>query len=111
MSFTEQQYQDTLTYLEGYVHDDWLGFSVLVGSAGQLLGPGAGDQDYCDLSLRIVDDLLARGAVAGDLTASDSAPFEPWGLDRETTLMRMRHEIATMNHLPESGDIGWLTVP
>jgi hypothetical protein len=59
----------------------------------------------------MVDDLLARGAVAGDLTASDSAPFEPWGLDRETTLMRMRHEIATMNHPPESGDIGWLTVP
>lgn len=111
MSFTEQQYQDTLTYLGRYIHDDWLGFSVLIGSAGELLGPGAADQDYRDLSLRIVEDLLSRGAVAGDLTASDSDPFEPWRLDRDATLTRMRNEIARIDHLPESGDIGWLTVP
>ncbi|MGH4016954.1 MAG: hypothetical protein ACRDSL_24100 [Pseudonocardiaceae bacterium] len=111
MNLTEQQYQETIEYLDHYVHNDWLGFSVLVGSAGELLGPRADEESYQDLVLRMVDDLLSCGAVAGDLTDKDEEPFQPWPLDRPATLARIRNEMAALGRLPDSGDIGWLTVP
>jgi hypothetical protein len=107
----QDAYSRELDYLITYAQDDWLGFSVISGSVGTLLGPGASFQEQQALLLRIVGDLYDAGARAGDLTESTQDPFlsGPW--DKTQILMRITAAVKQCSRLPDSGDICWFTVP
>jgi len=107
---TEEEYGEEFSYLADYVHEDWLGFSVITGTVGKLLGKGHTMEERKRLTLRIVGDLLDLGAKAGDLTADPEKPFVPWDTDRAATLSRIGSEMESLGHSPESGDICWITV-
>jgi hypothetical protein len=109
-SAQQESYEEALAYLTDYVNEDWVGFSVLTGTAAQLLGAGADEESLRLMLLRLVDELLQRGARAGDLTG-DPEPFRPWDLDRAGTLDRIRREMEALGAPAESGDIAWLTAP
>jgi hypothetical protein len=106
---TDADYAEELSYLSDYVHDDWLGFSVLVGTVGKLLGKGHTREEQTALLLRIVGDLLDEGAEAGDLTDDPGTPFTAWGTGRDETLARITAAVEELGRLPESGDICWFT--
>ncbi|MFF2785269.1 hypothetical protein ACFVT6_00595 [Streptomyces sp. NPDC058049] len=107
----EGAYRRELEYLIRYAHDDWLGFSVVSGSVGSLLGRGASFEVQLGLLLRIVGDLYDAGARAGDLTESASEPFLPWRADKAEALTRIAAEAEPQSRLPDSGDVCWFTVP
>ncbi|MCZ4096208.1 hypothetical protein G3I60_23645 [Streptomyces sp. SID13666] len=108
--FSAEQYANELDYLVRYAHDDWVGFSVISGTVGGLLGRGATMDRQQELALRIVGDLLSAGARAGDLTASDETPFAAWEGNPAEVLARIAAEVRAMPGLPDSGDICWFTV-
>lgn len=107
----EDAYRSELAYLARYAHDDLLGFSVVSGSVGSLLGPGASFEEQTTLLLRIVGDLYDADARAGELTESRGEPFLPWHLEKADTLARIATEVRRLSRLPDSGDICWFTVP
>ncbi|MBT2407535.1 MULTISPECIES: hypothetical protein [unclassified Streptomyces] len=107
----QEAYRRELEYLIQYAHDDWLGFSVLSGSVGSLLGRGASFEEQLGLLLRIVGDLYDAGARAGDLTESPQEPFLPWRAEKAEVLTRIAAEVKTSSRLPDSGDVCWFTVP
>ncbi|MBT2441809.1 hypothetical protein J7E93_17165 [Streptomyces sp. ISL-36] len=100
-----------MEYLVQYAHDDWLGFSVVSGSLGSLLGRGASFQEQLALLLRIVGDLYDCGVRAGELTASTCEPFLPWRMEKADVLARIAAEVQQQARLPDSGDLCWFTVP
>jgi hypothetical protein len=106
---TDDAYAEELSYLADYVHDDWLGFSVIVGAVGTLLGKGRTQQERTDMLLVIVGDLLDRGAEAGELSDDAAQPFTAWGTSKDETLSRIASAIAGLGRLPESGDICWFS--
>ncbi|MGW5422687.1 hypothetical protein [Streptomyces sp. NPDC003943] len=107
----EDAYRSELSYLAQYAHDDWLGFSVVSGSVGSLLGRGASFDEQLTLLLRIVGDLYDADARAGELTESPEEPFVPWRLEKADTLARIATEVRRLSRLPDSGDVCWFTVP
>jgi hypothetical protein len=107
----QDAYCRELDYLIQYAHDDWLGFSVISGSVGNLLGRGASFQEQLTLLLRIVGDLYDAGARAGDLTESTREPFLPWQMEKAEVLARIAAEVQSHSRLPDSGDVCWFTVP
>ncbi|MCX4825710.1 hypothetical protein OG883_38895 [Streptomyces sp. NBC_01142] len=107
----QDAYRRELEYLIQYAHDDWLGFSVLSGSVGSLLGRGASFQEQLTLLLRIVGDLYDAGARAGDLTESTRDPFLPWRMEMAEVLARLAAEVQSHSRLPDSGDVCWFTGP
>ncbi|UYQ65618.1 hypothetical protein [Streptomyces peucetius] len=107
----QDAYRRELDYLAQYAEDDWLGFSVISGSVGTLLGRGASFQEQLALLLRIVGDLYDAGARAGDLTESTKDPFAPWPGDKTQVLARITADVEEHSRLPDSGDICWFTVP
>ena len=107
---THEEYGEELSYLADYVRDDWLGFSVITGIVGKLLGKGSLLEERRRLTLRIVGDLLDLGAEAGDLTDDPDHPFKAWGTGKAATVSRVESALGELGHLPESGDIGWFTV-
>ncbi|MFF4445952.1 hypothetical protein [Streptomyces sp. NPDC001502] len=107
----QEAYRRELEYLIQYAHDDWLGFSVVSGSVGSLLGRGASFEAQLGLLLRIVGDLYDAGARAGDLTESTREPFLQWRADKAEVLMRIAAEAEPHSRLPDSGDVCWFTVP
>lgn len=107
----QDAYRRELGYLIQYAHDEWLGFSVISGSVGSLLGRGASVQEPLMLLLRIVGDLYDAGARAGDLTESTREPFLPWRVKKAVVLARTAAEVKRHSRLPDSGDVCWFTVP
>ncbi|MFD9220172.1 hypothetical protein ACFWDI_09175 [Streptomyces sp. NPDC060064] len=107
----QDAYRHELEYAIQYAHDDWLGFSVISGSVGSLLGRGASFQEQLTLLLRIVGDLYDAGALAGDLTESTREPFLPWRMEKAEVLARIAAEVQPQSRLPDSGDVCWFTVP
>ncbi|MGN9792647.1 hypothetical protein ACTMTU_16330 [Streptomyces sp. OZ13] len=107
----QDAYRRELEYLVQYAHDDWLGFSVITGSVGSLLGRGASFQEQLTLLLRIVDDLYDAGARAGDLTGSAQGPFLLWRLEKAEVHARIAAGVGSHSRLPDSGDVCWFTVP
>lgn len=105
------RYRDELEYLTRYAHDDWIGFSVVSGSVGGLLGRGAPFDAQVDLLLRIIGDLYDAGVRAGELTESAEKPFLPWRLEKAGALARIAAEVRRLARLPDSGDVCWFTVP
>ncbi|MFF5778874.1 hypothetical protein ACFY7Y_18240 [Streptomyces virginiae] len=108
---SQEAYRRELDYLIRYAHDDWLGFSVVSGAVGGLLGRGASFEVQLGLLLRIVGDLYDAGARAGDLTESTSEPFLPWNADKAEALTRIAAEVEPQSRLPDSGDVCWFAVP
>jgi hypothetical protein len=107
----QDAYRRELEYLTQYAEDDWLGFSVVSGSVGTLLGRGASFHEQLALLLRIVGDLYDAGARAGELTESTKDPFLPWPWDKAKVLTRITADVEQHSRLPDSGDICWFTVP
>ncbi|MFJ8010961.1 hypothetical protein [Streptomyces sp. NPDC096339] len=107
----QEAYRRELDYLSQYAHDDWVGFSVISGAVGSLLGRGASFEEQLVLLLRIVGDLYDAGARPGDLTESEQGPFLPWKSDKAGALARIAAVIDADSRLPDSGDICWFTVP
>src|SRR4051794_12386007 len=107
----QDAYRRELEYLSQYAHDDWLGFSVVSGAVGSLLGRGATFEEQLGLLLRIVADLYDAGARPGNLTQSEQDPFLPWNSDKSGVLARIAAEVDAHSRLPDSGDICWFTVP
>ncbi|MEU7031059.1 hypothetical protein AB0A60_30770 [Streptomyces sp. NPDC046275] len=100
-----------LDYLVAYAHDDWLGFSVISGAVGTLLGSGAPAAARVELLLRLVGALYDAGARPGNLTDSAEEPFRPWPLERTGALERIAAEVRALPGLPDSGDVCWFAVP
>lgn len=107
----QDAYRRKLEYLTQYAEDDWLGFSVISGSVGTLLGRGGSFHEQLALLLRIVGDLHDAGARAGELTESTKDPFLPWPWDNAEVLTRITADVEQHSRLPDSGDICWFTVP
>ncbi|WP_328945698.1 hypothetical protein OG259_33915 [Streptomyces sp. NBC_00250] len=107
----QDAYRSELEYLTRYAHDDWIGFSVVSGSVGSLLGRGASFQEQLTLLLRIIGDLYDAGVRAGELTESAAEPFLPWPLEKADALGRIAAEVRHLSQLPDSGDICWFMVP
>ncbi|OKK03618.1 hypothetical protein AMK26_19375 [Streptomyces sp. CB03234] len=107
----QDAYRRELGYLTRYANDDWLGFSVINGSVGSLLGRGASFRDQLTLLLAIVGDLYDAGARAGEPTESAGDPFVPWRMDRAEMPARIAAEVQPHSRLPDSGDVCWFTVP
>ncbi|MFC9293855.1 hypothetical protein ACFTWH_08810 [Streptomyces sp. NPDC057011] len=107
----DEAYRRELDYLSQYAHHDWLGFSVVSGAVGGLLGRGASFQEQLALLLRIVAELHDAGVRPGDLTESDQDHFLPWNADKAAALARIEAEVDAHSRLPDSGDICWFTVP
>lgn len=107
----QDAYRNELDYLIQYAHDDWIGFSVVSGSVGSLLGRGASFEEQLSLLLRIIGDLYDADVRAGELTESTEEPFLPWRLEKADALARIAAEVRHLSQLPDSGDICWFTVP
>lgn len=107
----EEIYRGELDHLVRYAHDDWLGFSVISGAVGTILGRGASAGARVELLLRLVGALYDAGARPGDLTESEDEPFRPWPLERAAGLARIAQEVGELPGLPDSGDVCWFTVP
>lgn len=108
--FSEEDYRQEFSYLAEYVEDDWLGFSVITGTVGKLVGEGASVEQQNRLTLRIVGELLDLGAQAGDLSDDQDQPFKPWSSNKTETLLRIESELESLGHAPDSGDICWITL-
>jgi hypothetical protein len=108
---TRDDYQQELEYLLEYARQDWLGFSVISGTVGSLLGKGAPWSELRSLTLRIVVDLYRDGARPGALTASDSHPIGYWNTDEAGLVRKIDQALEAKGELPDSGDICWFTVP
>ncbi|PWK64548.1 hypothetical protein BCL76_115192 [Streptomyces sp. CG 926] len=106
-----EAYRREVDYLVRYAHDDWLGFSVISGSVGSMLGRGASFEEQLGLLLRIVCDLYDAGVRAGDLTESPTKPFLAWPAGRAEALARIAAEVRASCRLPDSGDICWFAAP
>ncbi|WP_157537572.1 hypothetical protein [Kitasatospora azatica] len=106
--FTPSEYLEEFSYLSDYVREDWLGFSVITGAAAKLLGDEYSVPAERELCLRLIRDLLAEGARAGDFSeALPGNPFVPWELDAAGTLARIRAELEALGKSPDSGDVCW----
>jgi hypothetical protein len=106
---SEDEYREEFSYLAEYADDDWLGFSVITGTAATLLGKGYSLEQEERLVLRIVGDLLDLGAQAGDLSDDPDGPFKPWHTGKNESLTRIETELKSLGRSPESGDICWIT--
>ncbi|MEE1817583.1 hypothetical protein PUR59_21495 [Streptomyces sp. SP18ES09] len=78
---------------------------------GSLLGRGASFEEQLALLLRIVGDLYDTGVRTGELTESATEPFLPWRPEKADALARIAAEVRQLSRLPDSGDVGWFTVP
>lgn len=107
--FTADEYGSELAYLENYARDDWLGMSPITGSAASLLGRDYSPASERDLAMRIIADLIDRGADAGDITSDPEKPFVPWGLSRVESLQLIKGKWDAIGKSPESGEICWIT--
>lgn len=103
--YNDQEYQGELAYLIAYCEDDWLGFSVITGSAATMLGSDYSISAERELCLCLIEDLQAAGAHAGDMTSDRDHPFAPWPLDKRGSLSRIRHKMEVLGRSPDSGDI------
>lgn len=102
-------YQETLDYLRRYAAQDWLELSVVVDWANSVTGPSSTHTEIADMTVRFARDLVATGAVPGDLVA-DARDFVPWSGDVTAQMSRLRTELDEMvsrGRLPEGTDICW----
>jgi hypothetical protein len=110
MSTSSNSYQDDLAYLVNYAREDWVGLSVIVAVAGTVAGRGATFDAMILAMLSIIDDLIDRGAVPGNLTEQDPG-FEPWPGSKEQVLSRIAAETHVLGRLPVTGEICWIHGP
>lgn len=106
----DSDYKSELVYLTDYARQDWLGFSVIAGSAAKLLGSQYTPDREREVTLSLIERLLDSGVQAGDLTADPDRPFIPWHFDKSDALRRIEREMDKLGRLPDSGDICWFTI-
>ncbi|MDQ4118927.1 MAG: hypothetical protein M3235_18490 [Actinomycetota bacterium] len=102
-------YQETLDYLRRYAAEDWLELSVVVDWANSVTGPGSTPAEIAAMTMRFAEDLVAAGAVPGDLV-SDTRDFVPWAGKATEQMGRLRSELSEMvsqGRLPEGIDVCW----
>lgn len=103
------RYKRELSYLIDYARTDWLGFSPIVGSAATL-SRRDGTRSQQDFMFELIGDLLERGVRAGDRTSSDEIRFEPWTGTEHAVMQHIRRSVASIGHLPDSGEVSWFAI-
>jgi hypothetical protein len=116
MSHVEQpavsSYDQVLSNLISYAHEDWLGLEVLTGSVRECFDHKPSFPEARPLAIRAVHDLVGAGAMAGDITGDDGSwRFVPWSLTPEQAIERITQALEERDSYPGPGDIGWLTFP
>ncbi len=111
---SEDLYEKTLASLTTEAHRDWL-------DVGRTAEWFFGDFDhvppYAEMlpfAIRLVDDLINAGAVAGDIIAEADQPwrFVPWPLTPQEAIDRITRGLQQRDtYLDEPGELGWLVFP
>jgi hypothetical protein len=116
MSDVEQpvvsSYDQVLSDLTSYAHDDWLGLEVLASSVRDCFDHKPSFAEVRPLALRAVHDLVQAGAMAGDIDGTgDNWRFVPWPVPPEQAVDRITRDLEERDTYPGPGDVGWLTFP
>lgn len=106
----QPSYDQELDYLTEYGSQDWVGMSVLAPVAVAEAGRGATFDAQIEKLLLLVEELIERGIVPGDLTDADP-PFVPWPGGRKEVLARLESAVRELGELPDTGEICWLHKP
>ncbi len=105
------EYATELQYLVDYAKADWVGFSPIVGAASSLTKSDYTREKLTTKIMELVTDLLDSGAMAGDLTASETEPFVAWPVSRENAIRRIETEMRNLPDFPNSGEICFFAIP
>jgi hypothetical protein len=116
MSHVEQpavsSYDQVVSDLTSYAHDDWLGLEVITSSVRECFDHRPSFDEARPLAIRAVRDLIGAGAMAGDITGADGKwRFVPWPVPPEQAIDQITHALEERDTYPGPGDIGWLTFP
>lgn len=102
-------YDEKIDYLRTYARQDWLSLSIVLSWANIEIGVDSTVEDVVAMTLRMSADLIADGALPGDLVAG-GPNFVPWPGEAEEQLERIRSELSTFvsrNEIPADFEICW----
>lgn len=116
MSYVDQpavtSYEQVVSGLVSYAHDDWLGLEVITSSVRDCFDHRPSFEEARPLAIRAVRDLVLAGAMAGDVTGTDGTwRFVPWPVTPQQAVEQITHDLEERDSYPEPGDICWLTFP
>jgi len=116
MSHVEQpvvsSYDQVVSNLISYAHDDWLGLEVLTGSVRECFDHRPSFAEVRPLAIRVMRDLIRTGAMAGDISGTDGSwRFVPWAIPPQEAIDKITQALEERDTYPGPGDIGWLTFP
>jgi hypothetical protein len=116
MSDVEQpvvsSYDEVMSGLVSYAHDDWLGLEVVTSSVRDCFDHKPSFAEVRPLAIRAVHDLVNAGAMAGDVAEVDGTwRFEPWPVPPDQAIERISQNLEQRDTYPQPADIGWLTFP
>ena len=105
-------YEQVVSDLTSYAHDDWLGLEVITSSLRDCFDHKPSFAEVRPLAIRAVHDLIRAGARAGDVAgANHDWCFVAWPVPPEQAIDRITHDLEERDTYPEPGEIGWLTFP
>ncbi|MFI9449739.1 hypothetical protein [Amycolatopsis sp. NPDC052450] len=99
-----------LESLLDYAREDRVGLSVVVAVAGAKVGEGATIAERTTALLSVVEALMDRGALPGDLVGTDR-DFVAWPGSKAEVLSRLACEVKALGDLPATGELCWIHDP
>jgi hypothetical protein len=105
---SDPAYEQVLSTLTRYAHDDWLGVEILARSVRECFDHRPSYAEARPLAIRAVRDLINAGAEAGDIAEEG---FRPWLLSRPEMIDRITRGLEERDTWPEPNELGWLTFP
>lgn len=104
----DRAYDEVLSGLTEYAHDDWLDIDVLINWVRDCFDGPSNYDDVRPVAIRAVRDLINAGAEAGEITEEG---FESWPVSSEAMIDRITRALEERTTWPEPNELGWLTFP
>jgi hypothetical protein len=101
-------YDQVLSRLNTYAHEDWLGLDILTRRMRKCFGHRPSYVEVRPVAIRAVRDLINAGAEAGDITEEG---FKPWPVSRQEMIDRIISALEERTTWPDPNELGWLTFP
>jgi hypothetical protein len=107
-STSETAYEQVMSRLTTYAHEDWLGLEILTRRLRKSFDHAPSYVELRPVAIRAVRDLINIGAVAGDITEEG---FESWPVSRQEMIDRITRALEERDTWPGPDELGWITFP